>query len=112
MKQTHRTAAAITAVSGRLYGDIGDLYKLLDYMTGDNLFTHQLPRASRACKPSLLKQFPWFSNYSFDGSVEAFVSECDNIIAKYGSRLEVEPLGSWESIDPLVEMSQMMERKS
>jgi hypothetical protein len=27
-------------------------------MTGDSLFTHQLPRASDECKPYLLKQFP------------------------------------------------------
>src|SRR3990167_7087526 len=27
-------------------------------MAGDNLFTHQLPRASDECKPYLLEQFP------------------------------------------------------
>jgi len=34
------------------------VYDILNYMTGDSLFTHQLPRASDECKPFLLEQFP------------------------------------------------------
>lgn len=41
-----------------LVADIGDIYQLLNYMTGDNLFTHQLPRAAGECKPALLAQHP------------------------------------------------------
>jgi hypothetical protein len=34
------------------------LYAILNYMTGDNLYTHQLPRAAQECRPHLIKQFP------------------------------------------------------
>jgi len=34
------------------------IYDILNYMTGDSLFTHQLPRASDECKPNLLEQYP------------------------------------------------------
>lgn len=34
------------------------VYDILNYMTGDNLFTHQLPRACRECAPHLLRQHP------------------------------------------------------
>lgn len=34
------------------------VYDILNWMTNDNLFTHQLPRASRECKPWLLRQHP------------------------------------------------------
>jgi hypothetical protein len=37
---------------------IGGVYRILNYMTGDNLFTHQLPRAAEECKPALLAQHP------------------------------------------------------
>lgn len=37
-------------VSPRL---IEGVYDILNYMTGDNLMTHQLPRASRHCAPYL-----------------------------------------------------------
>lgn len=36
---------------------IGGVYNILDWMTGETLMTHQLPRASRACKPVLTKAF-------------------------------------------------------
>ncbi len=56
----------LSATTGRLLtkrfdsGDngIGDLYKLLGWMTDDSPFTHQLPRFSQECKPWLLKWFP------------------------------------------------------
>ena len=34
------------------------IYDILNFMTGDNLFTPQLPRAKDECKPYLLEQFP------------------------------------------------------
>ena len=34
------------------------VYDILKYMTGDNLFTHQLPAAVEKCRPALLAQFP------------------------------------------------------
>ncbi len=37
---------------------IGGLYDILNYMTGDDLYTHQLPRASQQCRPALLAQHP------------------------------------------------------
>jgi len=37
---------------------VGGLYEILNFMTGDNLYTHQLPRAGEECKPSLLEQHP------------------------------------------------------
>ena len=38
---------------------IGGVCKILNHMTGDNLFTHQIPLACDAVKPDLLQQFPW-----------------------------------------------------
>lgn len=40
---------------------IEGVYDILDYMTGDKLFTHQLPRAADECKPILFKQFPFLN---------------------------------------------------
>lgn len=34
------------------------VYDILNFMTGENLFTHSLPRAAEVCKPALLAQFP------------------------------------------------------
>lgn len=37
---------------------ISGLYNILNFLTGDNLFTHYLGRANRECKPWLGTQYP------------------------------------------------------
>lgn len=37
---------------------MGGVYEILNYLTGDNLFTHQLPRAGREEEPWLRTLFP------------------------------------------------------
>jgi hypothetical protein len=34
------------------------VYDILNFMTGEMLFTHQLPRAADECTPHLLRQYP------------------------------------------------------
>lgn len=50
----------LSVTTGRLvsYRHIDGVYAILNFMTGDSLFTHQLPRASRECESSLRAQFP------------------------------------------------------
>lgn len=50
----------LTIVTGRLVASrkIDAVYEILNWMTNDNLFTHQLPRASRECEPWLIRWFP------------------------------------------------------
>lgn len=40
---------------------IEGVYDILNFMTRDNLFTHQLPRASEECKSHILNQHPKLS---------------------------------------------------
>lgn len=34
------------------------IYEILNYMTGDQLDIHQLPRARKGCEPGLRRQYP------------------------------------------------------
>ena len=43
---------------GRRDNGIRDIYEILGWMTGDDPFTHQLPRFADECKPWLLRWFP------------------------------------------------------
>lgn len=65
---TVTTGRLLTEPKGDRDNGIGDLYELLNWMTDDELFTHQLPRAANECKPWLLRWFPELERY---GSVEA-----------------------------------------
>lgn len=42
---------------------MGGVYDILDFMTGEGLFTHQLPRAAEACAPELAAQLPEVAAY-------------------------------------------------
>lgn len=50
----------LSVTTGRLVSSrhMEGLYDILNFLTGDNLFTHQLPRAGRECEPWLRVQFP------------------------------------------------------
>lgn len=99
------------------------VYEILNHMTGDNLFTHQLPRAANVCGPVLLSDHPWLKEMGEDlkskldtvpkdqpkdGAIrEALVS----YVLKIGcSDINVLPLKpeDWLSIDPLKELSAMV----
>lgn len=50
----------LSITTGRLVSrrHMDGLYDILNFLTGDSLFTHQLPRAMRECEPWLRVQFP------------------------------------------------------
>jgi hypothetical protein len=50
----------LSITTGRLVSShhIGGVYNILNFMTGSNLFTHQLPDAADRCRPFLLERFP------------------------------------------------------
>jgi hypothetical protein len=52
------TPAVLSAVTGRLVCDIGQVYEVLNWMTGESLFTHQLPRVGREAQPAVLAMHP------------------------------------------------------
>jgi hypothetical protein len=50
----------LSITTGKLLSEshVGGIYEILNYMTGESLYTHQLPRAAEVCKPVLLARFP------------------------------------------------------
>lgn len=105
----------LTVTTGIMVSNNGmeGVYGILNHMTGDNLFTHQLPRALRECKPHLLKEHPDLND------VDASEVTPDNVtewvadkVRKYGEYRSVEKLpdGVHEQIDPISEAEDMFNR--
>ena len=69
-KQFH-LGDVLSITTGRLVSPrhIDGVYDILNFMTGDNLFTHQLPRASDECKPYLVEQFPQLATTEMDSAI-------------------------------------------
>jgi hypothetical protein len=94
---------------------VGAMYRLCDYMTGDTLMTHQLPRAADEAAPSLRKQFPdlaaidipdW-SDVPRDDRAAVVFAWLDRVEAEHGASREVRPLAAEDHthIDPLDELA-------
>lgn len=90
--------------------DIGDLYKILNFMTGCSLFTHQLARAAMCAKPSILRQHPDLKDINPD--IITPVNWREKLLwleRRFGEFREVEALGRDEYIhfDPIDELNLM-----
>ena len=132
MKKTFSLRVVLSVVTGRLLTEpkgprdngIGDLYEILNHMTEDNLFTHQLPRANKECKPWLLRWFPELANANthlprLDRALEVLsdnpIQAIDNWLylckADWGMKSEYEidhiPRDDHDVIDPIDELTQM-----
>lgn len=101
---------------------IGDLYEILDWMTGDEAFTHQLPRFADECKPEILKQHPVLDDPNIrvhledareSGGAEAIEMALAGFEVAYGKELPLRKLPADRHVacHPVVEPVGMMDRK-
>jgi hypothetical protein len=103
MSRSFHLGDVLSVTTGKLVSPrlIEGVYDILNYMTGDSLFTHQLPRASRECAPWLLRQHPELATVDASGVTRTtwrrWLAEQ---IAQFGDSLEVEP--------PLTELREMV----
>ena len=116
MKKKYHIGDILSITTGKLVSPrhIDGVYDILNFMTGDNLFTHQLGRGSDECRPWLKAQHPQLksidtSNINPDNWQDWLLKMVD----QYGEYLDVEPLpeGVHDSIDPLTELSRMVPEK-
>ena len=104
----------LSVTTGRLVAPrhIEAMYDLLGFMTGDNLFTHQLPRACDECAPALLEQHPDLkavevpAEFADASHVERWLAEQ---VARFGETRSVSPLaaGDHTHINPFAELRMM-----
>lgn len=105
------TGQVLTVTTGKLLCDVGKLYEILNFMTGDDLFTHQLGRAAMECKPGVLRQHPQLSAITGeDITSENALQWLDEKKAELGDGFDLEPLGENEHqfIDPIAEAVAMV----
>lgn len=102
----------ILSVSGhRLLCDMGGVYEILNYVTGDNLYTHQLPRACESARPWLIKQYPWLASIDESGvTTDNWRDFLAEQIAAHGAELPIKPLPpeGWEAKDAIAELAEMV----
>lgn len=86
------------------------IHQMLEFMCGEPIYNHQIPRAVRECAPYLLQQFPALADENADGVTEDTLGQWSSRVAeKYGKMLSVEPLpaGVHFKCDPISELESM-----
>lgn len=97
----------LSITTGRLLCPIGKVYEILNFLTGDSLFTHQLPRAMHECQPSILAAHPRLREVDAQSVTgENWESWLADQVVEYGPLVSLSPLkeGEHEVIDPLSEL--------
>ena len=126
MKEFH-ISDILSISTGRLVSTrlIGGVYDILNYLTGDNLYTHALPWAEQAMRPVLLAQLPWLAeitterldnlldkaecDYERESACATYVKE---LAAKFGESFELVPATEWDRKDPVTELAEMLDRNA
>ena len=111
MSRQFELGDVLTITTGRLVASrhIEAVYDLLGFMTGDTLWTHQLPRVAEECKPHLVAQHPWLAEVEPPddlGSREKCDGWVASVAATHGTHVAVEPLAAEDHthIGPLDEL--------
>jgi hypothetical protein len=101
----------LSVTTGRLVSPthMSGVYEILNWMTGESLFTHQLPRAARECAAPLMKQHPDLADvevpdeFADEAHVKTWLAEQ---IERLGETRFVAPLAPADHtrIDPITEM--------
>jgi hypothetical protein len=85
----------LSAYSGFLVSNrhMAGVYETLNFLTGDNLYTHALPRAMEECHGWLERLHPQLKEIDCSGlNPETLPAWLAGIVAKYGETLELQPL--------------------
>ncbi|MDJ1137941.1 hypothetical protein [Streptomyces iconiensis] len=86
------------------------LYALLGHMTGQDVFTHQLPSVADACKPALIQQHPFLADLTPPAEADtpdlmAWLVEAERA---HGEEISVTPLETWMRRDPIEDAADMV----
>ncbi len=99
------------------------VHEALDFLTGDQLFTHQIPRAFDAVSPVVLAAHPELSKVSVarldellepvKGDKDATWKACQSWVAEMGALLgrdsfDLTPIAKFEHKNPIAEAVEMM----
>lgn len=109
--KTFATVDVLSTITGRLIGDIGGVYQVLNWMTGESVFTHQLPRISSEARPVILAMHPQLG-LAVEEAGQVTPENYKQWLAtwedRYGPEIAVPKFtaDTHERIDPLSELSE------
>lgn len=109
--KTFAAADVLSTITGRLMGDIGGVYKVLGWMTGEDVYTHQIPRIGREATPVVVAAHPQLQQAVDEAShvtPENWKQWRQTWEDRYGMEIAVPKFGAdtHERIDPISELAE------
>ncbi|MGW6418832.1 DUF7736 domain-containing protein [Streptomyces sp. NPDC055055] len=105
-------ADVLSVTTGQLLSrrHMAGLYDLLGFMTGQDVYTHQLGTAADAAAPALKAQHPFLVDLQppADSDPADLMAWLVNAEREHGESLAVTPLTAWKQRDPIEDACDMV----
>lgn len=116
-ERTFDLGTVLTVTSGRLFTSMDNVYDILNYLSNDEIYTHQIPRVMTVAKSYVLERYPQLDGVGKDvvinnkQDVETFIDEQKSI---YGDSFGLSPMTDeiYQHIDPIDEIVDMRSGKT
>ena len=107
------TADVMSTLTGRLMGQISGVYEVLNWMTGESVYTHQLPRISREAQPVILAAHPELAPTIAEAESvtrDNYQAVLSDWVSRFGETISVPKFSAaeHEAIDPLSELAEIV----
>lgn len=105
------TCDVMSTVTGRLVGKISGVYEVLNWMTGESVFTHQIPKIGEEAVPVLVAAHPALAQAIEEAeqvTQENWQRWLQTWEDRYGPTIAVPKFsaGNHENIDPMSELAE------
>ncbi len=108
--------AILNITTNRIFTNMNDVCEVLNYLTGDDIFIHQLPRVMQVAQPYVLSIYPELTGVGGDIAINSFEDAKTFVDAQkkiYGNQLPLTPMSKTNGyfyIDPLEEADRIKGR--
>lgn len=111
--QTFPLADVLGTITGRLLGKIDGIYRVSEFMSGEPVWTHQLPRVGKEIRPVVLRQHPQIAPVIDEAEAvtpDNWATILSGWIDRFGQTITLRPMSAddHESIDPHSELAEMV----
>lgn len=109
--ETFPLADVLGTITGMLLGKMEGIYRVSQFMCGEPVWTHQLPRIGREIRPVVLRQHPQLAPIIQEAKAvtsENWQSMLEGWVERFGPTITLQPMGTddHESIDPISELAE------
>ena len=111
--QTFPLPDVLGTITGRLLGKMDGIYQVSQFMAGEPVWTHQLPRVGREICPVVLRQHPQLAPVIAEAEAvtpDNWQEMLAGWVSRFGESLALSPMTAddHERIDPISEAAEMI----